>query len=212
MCSFRILTVIGTALTASVEGVELGKVHNPMKDKHALSETFDPLTITRPAPVLLTYYILSALITGPALLITLPYLYFKYHTLRYKLDDSGVSMSWGIFFRREIHLTYRRIQDIHLTKNIVQRWMGLATINIQTASGGSGPEMSIEGILSAGPLRDYLYSRMRGAYAGRETPTHSEATHGVPAKLSDVDGQSLALLREIRDLLKHISSREKGDS
>ena len=41
--------------------------------------------------------------------------------------------------------------------------MGLATIAIQTASGNAGPEMSIEGILQADTLRDYLYSKMRGA-------------------------------------------------
>ena len=71
-------------------------------------------------------------------------LFFKYETLKYRFDESGVSMSWGLLWRREIHLTYRRIQDIHLTRGLIQRWMGLATVAIQTASGSSGPEMSIE--------------------------------------------------------------------
>lgn len=39
-------------------------------------------------------------------------------------------MSWGILFPREVHLTYRRIQDIHLTRNVLQRWMRLDTVGI----------------------------------------------------------------------------------
>src|SRR5690606_33558570 len=90
-------------------------------------------------------------------------LYFKYETLRYRFDDKGISMSWGLLFRREVHLTYRRIQDIQLTRNIVQRWLGLASVAIQTASGASSAEMVIEGVLEAEALRDYLYRQMRGA-------------------------------------------------
>ena len=65
-------------------------------------------------------------------------MYFKYQTLRYSFDDKGVSMSFGMLFRKEVYLTYRRIQDIHVTRNFVQRWMGLASVAIQTASGSSG--------------------------------------------------------------------------
>ena len=117
-------------------------------------------------------------------------LFFKYETLRYKFEDDGMSMSWGILFRHEIHLTYRRIQDIHLSRNLIQRWLGLSTLSIQTASGSASPEVNIEGILEAEQLRDYLYSKMRGARSldedGEQQP-HDEA---------------LTLLREIRDLLR----------
>ena len=70
-------------------------------------------------------------------------------------------MSWGILMRREIYITYRRIQDIHLTRNIIQRWLGLATISIQTASGSSSPEMNVEGILEADALRDFLDPKLK---------------------------------------------------
>jgi putative membrane protein len=46
-------------------------------------------------------------------------------------------MRWGILFRREISLTYARIQDIQLSSNLVERWLGLAKIQLQTASGSS---------------------------------------------------------------------------
>jgi putative membrane protein len=110
-------------------------------------------------------------------------------------------MQWGVLFRREIYLTYRRIQDIHLTRNIVQRWLGLATLAVQTASGSATPEMSIEGILEAEPLRDHLYAKMRGA--------RGESGVGQDDKLTG-DDEALVLLTEIRDSMRKIA--DSGDT
>lgn len=148
---------------------------------------FDPSQLERPDHALLKYYILFALLTGPASVILILPLFFKYETLRYRFDDEGMSVSWGVLMRREIYITYRRIQDIHLTRNILQRWLGLSTISIQTASGGSSPEVTIEGILEADELRDFLYTKMRGAREHHDAPQEDEA---------------LVLLREIRELLR----------
>ena len=140
-------------------------------------DLFDPTQIRRPDRSLLWYYIFLSLLTGPLFPLTILPLLFKYETLRYKFEDNGVSMSWGFLFRREINLTYRRIQDIHLTRNLLQRWMGLATVSIQTASGSSGPEMSIEGILAADQLRDHLYAQMRGVQGDLEAePEEKESS------------------------------------
>src|SRR5262245_41415184 len=93
---------------------------------------FDPRTITRPAPILMRYYVVIALLSTAGFPVVLIQRYLRYRTLRFRFDDEGISLSWGVLFRTEINLTYRRIQDIHLTHNIIQRWMGLSTIEIQT--------------------------------------------------------------------------------
>lgn len=165
--------------------------------------TFEPYGITRPAPVLMTYYLLASFLAGPFFFLPLLPLWFKYITLRYKFDDKGISMSWGILFRKEVLLTYRRIQDIHLTRNIVQRWLGLATVAVQTASGSSGAEMSIEGILEADPLRDFLYAQMRGA-RGLDEP--AEAADADPH--ADGADETTTLLRDIRDSLARLADRQ----
>ena len=126
--------------------------------------------IERPDKKLWTYYILASLMTGPFFLFVLLPAYFRYHTLHYRFDREGISMGWGILFRREIHLTYSRIQDIHLVANFVERWLGLARIQIQTASGSAKAEMTLEGLLEFELLRDFLYSRMRGARDGAGSP------------------------------------------
>jgi uncharacterized protein len=155
-------------------------------------KNFNPGELERPDSSLLKYYALISLLTGPGIVVMFLPLFFKYETLRYKFEDDGMSMSWGILFRHEIHLTYRRIQDIHLSRNLIQRWLGLATLSIQTASGNASPEMNIEGILEAEQLRDYLYSRMRGARSLVEDGTGEQ----------HLQDETLTLLREIRDLLR----------
>ena len=180
-------------------------------------EGLDVSRITRPAPVLLTYYIITSFLAGPFFIFPLIPLFFKYHTLKYSFDESGISMSWGILFRREIHLTYRRIQDIHLSRNIIQRWLGLATVAIQTASGSAKPEMSIEGILAAGKLRDHLYSRMRGAHHNPADAVPGTAGGEADSRHQGTDEeQVLSLLAEIRDHLQNLvtvkSATDKGST
>lgn len=162
---------------------------------------FDPGKIERPDRALLWYYVIIAALTGPLFPVTFLPLLFKYETLKYRFDGHGVSMSWGLLFRRETYLTYRRVQDIHLTRNLLQRWMGLATVAVQTASGSATPEMSVEGILQADELRDYLYRQMRGAKGEEVEP---EAAAGEAAAPAD---EALVLLREIRDALTVVAQR-----
>ena len=169
---------------------------------------FNPYVLTRPDPALMRYYIIMALFSGPFFPIAIIPMIFRYKTLQYRIDESGIAMSWGIFFKREIYLTYRRIQDIHLSRNIVQRWMSLATLSIQTASGSATPEMSIEGILEADALRDFLYTRMRGAHHDEEEAP-AAASNGAVASQDD---EALHLLREIRDLLRNRDAQKADKS
>lgn len=156
------------------------------------------------------YYLLVSLLTGPGFVVAILPLWFKYETLRYRFDDEGISISWGILFRREVHLTYRRIQDIHLTRNLLQRWMGLATVSVQTASGSSSPEATIDGILAADALRDFLYAKMRGVREHVSDVAVSSASPGAAAKVQGGD-EPLELLREIRDALRQLAGgREAG--
>jgi membrane protein YdbS with pleckstrin-like domain len=174
-------------------------------DSSAALTTEEILAIEGPHESLMTYYALSSLAAGPFFPFVLVPLYFRYHTMRYRFSDEGVSMSWGILFRKEINLTFARIQDIHLTSNFVERWLGLARIQIQTASGSSKAEMTIEGVREFGPLRDFLYFRMRGA-RGLVQP---QASAGASSKASDASvtgdlGEVAAALREAVGELREI--------
>ena len=171
--------------------------------------------IERPHGNLLTYYILAAILTGPAFPIVIIPLYFRYHTMRYRFTDEGVSMRWGVLFRREINLTYARIQDIHLTSNFVERWLGLARIQIQTASGSAKAEMTIEGVPEFEALRDFLYSRMRGARGEPSAAGHRPAgpsfSETPPTGEPDAYREVAAVIREavseLRAIRAHLDAR-----
>jgi putative membrane protein len=156
------------------------------------------MSIERPVKALWNYYLLRCCLVPPLFPVLALLAWFHYHTMRYKFTDEGISMSWGILFRRQIILNYTRIQDIHLRSNIVERWLGLACIQVQTASGTASAEMTIVGLKNFEEVRDFLYSRMRGVKQALGT------CPALPISLpvaQTIDGNSdAALAAELREI------------
>ena len=146
------------------------------------------LAIERPHPKLLVQYAVRSLVGLIVAPIVFVPLYFKYHTLRYAIGEQGISASWGILFRKEVHLTYKRIQDIHVSRSIVERYLGLGTVEIQTAAGSSRAELTVEGRPEYEAVRDFLYRRMRG-----HEPL---ATHSAETEPRDEARELLVALRD----------------
>lgn len=149
-------------------------------------------SITRPDRKLLKLYIVRCILTGPFFFVFILPALFRYHTLRYRFDAEGIGVSVGVIFRKESYITYTRMQDIHLSRGLIERWFGLGSVEVQTAAGSSEAEIRIEGLTKFNELRDYLYSRMRG---GQGLPAAAAA---VPKPSGDAAG----VLTEIRDELR----------
>lgn len=155
--------------------------------------------ITRPEPQLLWLYLLTSFVGLCAFPLVLLPLFFRYHTLWYRFTDEGVAMGYGFLFRRELQLTYARMQDIHLSQNIVERWLGLGTVTVQTAGAGGGGNLTIVGVADYEGIRDYLYARMRGVRQEHE---------GTASETASTDG----LLVEIRDALRNAAAALEAKS
>jgi len=164
------------------------------------------LAIERPHKSLWTYYFLGCIAIPPLLPILILPAYFRYHTMRYRFTDEGISKSWGILFRRQIIVNYARIQDIHLRSNIVERWLGLGRVLIQTASGSSNAEMTLEGLREFEAVRDFLYDRMRGVkdhgHKSTQALTAAAASPGGGDELAAVLREVAAELRAVRKSLE----------
>jgi uncharacterized membrane protein YdbT with pleckstrin-like domain len=168
------------------------------------------LALERPEPALWKLYIIRSILSGPFAVLALPILYFRYHTLRYRFDAEGIHMKVGILFRREVNVTYARIQDIHLSSGILQRWLGLADVQIQTASGTAGAELTIEGFHQSAEIRDFLYSRMRGSH-DQAPPLPAVVSAATQAGSDEMVTLLLGLrdeLRQTRELLQSRVSQE----
>ena len=180
--------------------------------------TLDTAALERPSPRLLTYYILTGLLSGPACVIVIPALIIRYNTLRYQFEETGLRMQLGLFFKREVVIAFRRIQDIHVSRNLIQRWLGIASVSVQTASGNAMPEIVLEGITDPDSVRDWLYERMRGA-KGVATTGPASAVNSVrndalvpPMLLGASESEVTELLRGIRDNLARMVEKSSGQS
>jgi putative membrane protein len=158
----------------------------------------------RPHANLLVYYFLTSLLFGPFFFIPLIPRLARFRTLRYEFDEEGVSMQWGMLFRREISLNYPRIQDIHLTSNFVERWLGLARLQLQTAAGSATAEMTVEGLEQLEQIRDFLYSRMRDRRRGQHPRAGTTAGSGAGERTSDSAQELAGVLREVTAELRAV--------
>jgi uncharacterized protein len=143
--------------------------------------------IHRPSPELMKYYVFSSLLFGPFFFVPLTYLYFRYYTMRYEFDEEGISMRWGILFRREITLTYARIQ-------------------IQTASASAAAEMTVEGLHEFERVRDFLYSKMRGVRG--TAPTAATPATAAPSSGSDLAAALREVAAELRAVREALERRQ----
>jgi membrane protein YdbS with pleckstrin-like domain len=163
------------------------------------------LGLERPHPSLWTYYLLRCLVIPPLFPILVLPSWFRYQTMRYRFTAEGISMSWGILFRREVIIQYARIQDIHLRSNLVERWLGLARVLVQTASGSSGAEMTLEGLREYEAIRDFLYLKMRGVKDTGSLPP--PAFNGATAAGPELAATLRQVAQELRELRLALASR-----
>lgn len=183
----------------------------------------DMKAIDRPDPKLLQLYFINcgmgAIFTlgvaiPPIILGMIP-LFIRYFTMRYRFDDNGVGVSYGYFFRQESYLTYDKIQDIHLNRGFFERWLGLGTVEVQTAAGSSGAEVTFIGLTQFDEVRDFLYSRMRRG-KGLKDPSSKAPDSSESQDLSPDAQEALDLLRAIRDevneLKTAVMAQGKGDA
>jgi putative membrane protein len=169
-----------------------------------------PVTL-RPSPALLTYYFLFSLVFTVGFPLAMIPLYFRYRTMQYVVEAEGITMRWGILFRREVSLTYARIQDIHLSSNFVERWLGLAKVQVQTASGSASAEMTIEGLPQFEEIRDFLYARMRGARDHAAVAAPAAAGEPGGAGMEELTGILREIAQEVRALRTALpAAREDG--
>lgn len=159
--------------------------------------------LKRPDPKLLTLYFIYSLLANVAFPFAFLPLYFRYITLRYRFDKEGVSVSYGLLWRRETYLTYARIQDIHVSRNIFERWLGLGAVQIQTASGSASAEESIVGVKEFNDIRNFLYARMRGHTL--QAPQDSASTESAsPDEMLTGIRDELRAIHELLGSQRHV--------
>ena len=76
------------------------------------------------------------------LLVAIGYEVAYYQRFDYELTDDTLDISSGVISRREREIPYRRIQNVDVSRGVIQRAIGVAAVDLETA-GGSSTEGSI---------------------------------------------------------------------
>lgn len=101
----------------------------------------------------------------------LNYLWAKlvYNNWKYEFTESGVKVEKGVISKDYISIPYDRIQNVDIRRGILERMLGLSTLQIQTAgeiSGGSEGRLPGLGVETAEEIRERLSERTNSEQIG----------------------------------------------
>ncbi|MBM4467010.1 MAG: PH domain-containing protein [Chloroflexi bacterium] len=145
--------------------------------------------------VVIVIAILDALWWVPGMLLTGPY----YRSLSYEVQDDEVIVHVGIWTKSVKHVPYRTVTNLTVKRDILDRWLGLGTMDIQTAgmSGQTGAEEKLVGLPNAQEVYELVVTELR-RFRGGMAPTAAEV-EGEPAAVLNA---ILAEVRAIRQALQ----------
>lgn len=147
------------------------------------------------------YYVWSWVAGFLILMWTLGYWisYLWITRLSYSIEDERVVISKGIITKKNVSIPYAAITDFTLSRSLYERWLGIATIFVQTAGQGAqagGHEGKLEGLVDYEGLHATLRDKIKSYKLDR--------TEGVSEQVASSEG---AVLNEILDEIRKISRK-----
>lgn len=134
-----------------------------------------------------------------ALILIGPY----YRSLRYEVQDDEVVVNAGIWTKSVKHVPYRTVTNMEVKRDVVDRWLGIGTLNIQTAgmSGQKGAEERLVGLSNVQEVYEAVVEELR-RFRGGMAPTQADVEVEPAVSLPDGLGEILAEVRAIRKSLE----------
>ena len=134
-----------------------------------------------------------------ALILSGPY----YRSLRYEVQDDEVVVNVGIWTKSVKHVPYRTVTNLQVKRDIVDRWLGLGTLNIQTAgmSGQTGVEERLVGLSGVQEVYEAVAEELR-RFRGGMAPTQADVDMEPEVVPQGSLGEILAEVRAIRKSLE----------
>ncbi|MDR1359103.1 MAG: PH domain-containing protein [Coriobacteriales bacterium] len=172
-------------------------------EEGALEEVFGG-TAPRGELIALGIAVLCVVVLGlTALMATL-----SYRNLSYELGEEEFNLYSGIISKKRVHVPYQRIQSVNQKASLIQRILGVCTVNIDTAGGASNKAITVPYLQNteAERLRYELFARKQAllsgsagvqvtsglASAGYPSAAHSLPPSGAPFGPPILSGQAVA--------------------
>ncbi len=144
------------------------------------------------------YPFMFLMIIGIVLIPYLVWIELKYRTYTYYLAETEIIIRSGVLRIERITIPFEKVQNVNVSRSILERILGLATIKIETA--GTIPteaEGLIPGVGSYRDVVDEILEHMKHTHAA-ELRVHEETV--VPETTKALEEELAALKDEIRRL------------
>ncbi|WP_458188343.1 PH domain-containing protein [Haladaptatus sp. NG-WS-4] len=140
--------------------------------------------------------LVSALVVV-GLLLTVGWEYAYYQRFEYLLTDTSLDIDSGVVSRRRREIPLRRVQNVDIHRNVVQRTLGIASVGLETAGGG-GTEASLRFVSyeEARRLQREIQRRKRGV-RGDDTEDADTRPEPETELLYEISSEELLLLSAI---------------
>ncbi|WP_459821354.1 PH domain-containing protein [Halorubrum luteum] len=116
-----------------------------------------------------------------------------YRRFEYELTEDTLDISSGVISRREREIPYRRIQNVDVSRNVIQRALGIAAVDLETA-GGSSTEGAIRYVVPAEATRLRREIQRRKSDASTGVDADGDPTGPVETDLFAITPGELALV------------------
>jgi putative membrane protein len=154
-----------------------------------------------------TVTMVASIVGIVALPIALPIAWWYYRrfyaTLEVVLTSRELQVSRGVLNRHEKSIPLEKVTDLAVIQGPIMRWMGIKGLQVETAGQSSGPGGALVRLIGIVDTDDFRDDALDQRDKVTDSPSSSQA--------SAADGDTTALLTEIRDLLARIEQRMGSD-
>ncbi len=126
-----------------------------------------------------------------------------YRSLKYEVQDDEVIVNAGIVTKSVKHVPYRTVTNLTVKRDIIDRMLGIGTLNIQTAgmSGTTGAEESLVGLPNVQAVYEQVVTELR-RFRGGMSPTMADEDAAEPVDSAQALNAILAELKAIRSQME----------
>ncbi len=135
---------------------------------------------------------------GASLLVSLLYQTLKWAFYTYRYEEGYLHIKSGIIFKKERSIKQERVQTVNIRTGILQRLLGLATLQVETAGGGMESELSLTAVAreEAFQIKESLEQpwesqerKKKDSHAGEGVPSSSLLERAVGPTATSVSGE-----------------------
>ena len=141
---------------------------------------------------ILLYYLILPLILAFIFANGWANLYWKNYT--FVVGHEKITVTRGVIGKRIMNIPYERVQNVNISRGVLERIFGLYSVEIETAggfgiggTGGYGTRMTaegdIQGLTNPEPIADYIIAKSKGKETLQDTLVNKDLNKNEMIKL-----------------------------